>query len=318
MHAEAPASIRFEIGTPLPPSEGRQALLSMGWGDVDAGPFGAVHVPLPLDGLGPSPSSELLTTADEVSTAVAGGFRLARTRGFLAGARAWDGEDAEHGTRVAYRELLELVEEQRFHLLRVWNVLPRLHEGPRDLDRYMRFCVGRARAFDDVLGPGFERRLCAMSAVGCDRGPQVLCFLAGREPGRPLESPRQVSAYRYPPRYGPRSPSFARAIATPHGTFVSGTASIVGHESVHVGDVAAQTRETLTNLEALTGVAGGGLRAARVYLRHPRDHETVQAILRERTPACHAQFARAEICRPELLVEIEGVADGSDALEGGA
>ncbi len=37
--------------------------------------------------------------------------------------------------------------------------------------------------------------------------------------------------------------------------FISGTASIVGHRSLHIGDTAAQTRETLTNIEALLGEA---------------------------------------------------------------
>ena len=64
----------------------------------------------------------------------------------------------------------------------------------------------------------------------------------------PVENPRQVSAYRYPPTYGPRvADLLARgagrtSAAATIALFISGTASIVGHETVHQGDVRAQTR----------------------------------------------------------------------------
>src|SRR5439155_626739 len=69
---------------------------------------------------------------------------------------------------------------------------------------------------------------------------------------------------------------------------ISGTASIVGHRSLHVGDTAAQTRETLANIEALLAEANrvarsarfglGGL-ACKVYVRRPADLPVIQAEL---------------------------------------
>jgi chorismate lyase/3-hydroxybenzoate synthase len=80
-------------------------------------------------------------------------------------------------------------------------------------------------------------------------------FLAGAHPPTHLGNPRQVNAYEYPTIYGPRSPSFARATLCRSDSathlFISGTASVVGHQSQHVGSADLQALETVTNLRAL-------------------------------------------------------------------
>ncbi|HMX11830.1 MAG TPA: hypothetical protein PKE61_13070, partial [Burkholderiaceae bacterium] len=148
-------------------------------------------------------------------------------------------------------------------------------------------------------------------------------FLAGRQPVTPIENPRQVSAYRYPSRYGPAAPSFSRAALADLGggglgLFISGTASIVGHETEHLGDVRAQTRETLTNLRTVCEVAsqrtGRLFRVEElelvVYLRHPADLAAVRdelaGALGADSPALRSAIVvQADICRADLLVEIE-------------
>jgi enamine deaminase RidA (YjgF/YER057c/UK114 family) len=99
--------------------------------------------------------------------------------------------------------------------------------------------------------------------------------------------------------------------------FVSGTASVVGHESRHRDDVAAQARETLRNIRALIGgeeATDGVLRDSRfspvkVYLRRAEDRPIVQRILQDELgEATPILYLAAEICRPELLVEVEGLA----------
>jgi chorismate lyase/3-hydroxybenzoate synthase len=159
-------------------------------------------------------------------------------------------------------------------------------------------------------------------------------FLAGREAPRAVENPRQVSAYRYPSQYGPRAPTFSRgALASVGGgreaLFLSGTASIVGHQTLHAGDVARQTEETLANVAAVVDAANAlstiGPHAHRVdtldctvYVRHPQDLTTVREVLARRlgpdAPALrNAIYLRADVCRADLLVEIEahGIASAS-------
>ena len=151
--------------------------------------------------------------------------------------------------------------------------------------------------------------------------PLVVHVLASREPGRHIENPRQMAAHRYPERYGPKSPSFARgtvAGAAWGGTvFVSGTASIVGHESVFPGDPARQTEETMRNVEAVLdeagvpgrgGPLGGRLGSLRVYVRFPEHQEVIRlALLASTGEVVPTAWLQAEICREELLVEIEAI-----------
>jgi chorismate lyase/3-hydroxybenzoate synthase len=176
-------------------------------------------------------------------------------------AEAGAGIAIESLTFEVYRRLLRGVTRAGFpHLLRVWNFVPRIHDKSSGLENYMRFCKGRSDAFAAHYGVSFPDRLPAASAVGCPGDSLVVHLLASREPGDHVENPRQVSAYRYPERYGPKSPSFARGTKAPRGwdgvVFVSGTASIVGHESVFPGDPVRQVEETMRNIEAVVDAAG--------------------------------------------------------------
>ncbi|MAA75671.1 MAG: hypothetical protein CMN28_13300 [Salinisphaeraceae bacterium] len=198
-------------------------------------------------------------------------------------------------------------------LLRAWHFLPRLNAGEGDQERYRLFCSGRREAIDaGVLG---DHALPAATVVGAD-GEQLLAqFLLCQEPLEAIENPRQISAYEYPRRYGPHPPAFARA-ARVRGSqlLLSGTASIVGHETRHAGDVVAQLDESLANVEALISAADGdgarslaALLSLRVYLRHADDSDAVQRRLRDWLPdSVPRVFVRADLCREDLLIELEG------------
>ncbi|MDT4870422.1 Chorismatase [compost metagenome] len=161
-------------------------------------------------------------------------------------------------------------------------------------------------------------RVPAACALGLAGGPLSIAFLAGSTPAVPIENPRQVSAYHYPAEYGPRSPTFSRvAMVYPPGQellFISGTASIVGHQSVHLDDVVAQTRESLDNIEAVLAEAQrlspqGFFALAdlsyRVYIRHAADLGAVMAVMAGRVASAETLYLQADVCRSELLVEIE-------------
>ena len=100
--------------------------------------------------------------------------------------------------------------------------------------------------------------------------------------------------------------------------FVSGTASIVGHATLHPGDVVAQTRETMANIEAVLAEANRlasqpGFDLASLYykvsVRHPADLAQIRTELERivgTTP--NAVYLQADVCRQELLLEIEATA----------
>ncbi|MGI9491324.1 MAG: pteridine-dependent deoxygenase, partial [Geminicoccaceae bacterium] len=144
------------------------------------------------------------------------------------------------------------------HLLRIWNVVDAINETQEGLERYRSFCVGRSRAFADRGFP--DLKLPAASGVGSEAPGLMISFIAATDPGRQIENPRQVSAFRYPRQHGPKSPSFSRALIYPETAddsllFISGTASIVGHETVHVGSLEEQFEETCRNVDAVMAAA---------------------------------------------------------------
>lgn len=235
------------------------------------------------------------------------------------------GGDIESAAAEAYERLLVAVRPSAHpYLLRIWNYFAAINEGDGDAERYRRFCVGRARGVDGM----FNDPPPAATAIGTDGGPGRLQVVAlcSRSPALALENPRQTPAWRYPREHGPVSPGFSRGAVlgadgeTP-SLLASGTASIVGHVSQHVGDCAAQLQESLRNLDALMAEASArcgrhfapaGCEALRVYLRHEADLEAAQGVMAgSGIPPNRISYLRGDVCRRELDVELEGVFAGA-------
>jgi chorismate lyase / 3-hydroxybenzoate synthase len=254
------------------------------------------------------------------------GVRFRRTADMLFGCIALsEGRSRAHptlqeATTHAYREMCATLDAHGYpHLLRVWNYLPDINGDSSGTERYREFNTARRQALR-ACGRPLTGNVPAASALGAAAdSPVVVYFLAARTAPTCVENPRQVSAYHYPRQYGTHSPVFSRATVLQQqrsaALFISGTASIVGHRSLHVGDAAAQTREALTNIEALLGEANRrtpgarftfGALACKVYVRRPRDLAAIRRELDSAVgPATRAVYLQADICRQDLLVEIE-------------
>ncbi|HET7269148.1 MAG TPA: pteridine-dependent deoxygenase, partial [Oleiagrimonas sp.] len=92
---------------------------------------------------------------------------------------------------------------------------------------------------------------------------------------------------------------------------ISGTAAITGHESRHSDDLIAQLTEIRTNIDALLAQANmpAGLDAdapLKVYLRHADDARLVADYLDQHMPRCPRVLVQGDVCRHELLVELDG------------
>lgn len=225
---------------------------------------------------------------------------------------------------TAYRSIVRDLCAAARHPLRIWNFVPQIQAPLGGGDRYMAFNAGRFAAYSEWYGGAgsFSGRLPTASAVGVGGDALWIHILAADAPGAPIENPRQIPSYRYSERYGPRPPCFARATRLGSLLLIGGTASILGEESRHAGDVEAQTRETLANIAAVIAHADGranggdggdalsGLRDLRVHVLRPSDAPRVRAIVAELVPQiAEIELVQADLCRKELLVEIEGRAE---------
>jgi hypothetical protein len=262
-----------------------------------------------------------------LSVAVRDAERFTLVSARVANARAMADADFERCAAEVYAALAAVVGSRPGrHPVRFWNHIPDIrHSGSAGIDRYMVFNAGRFAACSEWFGSpdAFERLLPTASAVGHDGADLVVHLLAADAPGTAVENPRQVPSYRYSRRFGPRPPCFARATSvrwSPGAAatiLVGGTASIRGEETMHVGNLRAQAAETFDNLAALVRSAGAEgpatFEALRVYYVHPADRTTVEHVVAEAFPhLADVEYVKADLCRPELLVEIEGVARGKE------
>ncbi|HKB83860.1 MAG TPA: hypothetical protein VKD04_11725 [Burkholderiales bacterium] len=277
-----------------------------------------------LPAIGADRAFEVWTSAAPVRDGTRGRIRSARNAQILFGSVEIPQDDRTDYDVLIYRDycaIFDYLDDLAYpHLVRIWHYLPDIHLDERALERYKRFSVGRHEAFV-AKGRAISKDAPAASAVGKRSGNTVICFLAAPRPGIPIENPRQISAYAYPEQYGPRGPTFSRALFTSwddmRQLYVSGTAAICGHLSQHEGDVRAQAVETILNVHSVMDEAQArGLIDVRrnadllfkVYLRQPEVRAIVQAHLREAFgPAPSIVYLQADICRRELLLEIEAV-----------
>jgi len=240
----------------------------------------------------------------------------------------------------AFERLGTQLKKQRFRLdqvLRTWIyqghlVLP---EGEtqryKELNRARTDFFGETQFLKKYLPPKHQGTVFpASTGIGADDVDVVLGAIALDTKRRdvivvPLENPHQTSAFDYGSVYSPQSPKFSRAMAVAVADecmiFVSGTASITDSESRHNEDPVKQTEQTLDNIAILIegenlarhGISGftcglGNLECVRVYVKRPSELELIRQVCERRLPEVPTIYTVADVCRPELLVEIEGVA----------
>jgi len=183
----------------------------------------------------------------------------------------------------------------------------------------------------------FSQGFPAATGIGMSLGNFVLDCIAIKEKTdleiTPVKNPVQVCAYDYSEKVligsktqksFPRlSPKFERAklyrTDDHYSLLISGTAAIHNEVSLAKGDAAKQTEITLDNIDKLIEVASGIIEKTgktlkrvtypylRVYIKNSVDYSAVKNICENHTRQIDPVYLIGDICRQELLVEIEGV-----------
>ena len=245
----------------------------------------------------------------------------------------------------AFSGMHSLLKEHEFELdqvLRTWIYQGHLLQPEGGTQRYKELnrartdFFGKTRFLQDYLPKGYKGRAYpASTGIGADALPNeqgdVVISAVALDTKRkdviavPLENPNQTSAFDYGEVYSPQSPKFSRAMAVAVDDtcliFVSGTASITDSESRHIGAPVKQTEQTLDNIAALItgenlerhGISDfvcslENLECVRVYVKRQSELEVIRQVCERRLPEVPTIYTVADVCRPELLVEIEGVA----------
>jgi len=251
------------------------------------------------------------------SVVTSGGLRQVHAGGLFAADPAADTTAGAEAAFAAMEAILAAEGMDYGHVVRQWNYIEGMLEvenGGRQ--RYQDFNdVRSARYATSEFPHGYP----AATGIGQVAGGVVLEFIAVDAPDEveiaPVSNPRQIDAHRYSEGVlvgevvAKTSPKFERAKRVARdGTetvFVSGTASIIGEESVAIGDVAAQTTITLENIATLT--PDGSLSSLRAYVKQAEDIPAVRAVCESALGDIPALYVHSDVCRDELLVEIEGI-----------
>ena len=147
--------------------------------------------------------------------------------------------------------------------------------------------------------------------------------------GGPIDNPIQVPAHRYSGKVLAQgseavrtTPKFERGRLLRDTVFISGTAAIKGEDSELSTDPVLQTRAAIDVVEHLIepgNICPGCRRfrfdALRVYIKHEEDTDLIARTVRNHWKGVPVHFMVADICRPELLLEIEGTGSTRRFLE---
>jgi chorismate lyase/3-hydroxybenzoate synthase len=263
-------------------------------------------------------------TLHDVTVSLRIGPRATLASVSISDARSLEPSDFADRVTAAYQAIeSSIADTEHAHIVRWWNGIPGIHDRiDTSRDRYMAFNAGRFAAMRRRYGDaGLADEAPAASGVGIAGDALVIHALAAATPGRSMQNARQRPAVRYSSRFGPLPPCFARAtlssdVSDTPTLLISGTAAILGEDTVHTGELDAQLAVTLDHLRKLISDARiatpddeiDSVRSLRVYVPTGSTSKLLADRLAKAFPAAAIEFVVAELCRRDLLVEIECIA----------
>jgi enamine deaminase RidA (YjgF/YER057c/UK114 family) len=281
------------------------------------------------------PDAKVRYLGPNLVTVAYDGIRWIHCAGVMPSAKTAHGQSAE--AFESMRGLLATVGASFDQVVRTWLYLGGITAEEDGLERYRELNRARTDFFEGIRfggnglassgGSSFYPASTGIGTLGRGLVTACLALQTSRRDVRllPLENPLQTPSYCYEKKFSMKSPKFSRAMALVLGnyvtTWVSGTASIVNSETRHPGDIERQTGQTIDNIECLIskgnfgrqGLRGAGatladLAKVRVYIKRPEDYAKCREVCERRLGRLPTIYAFADVCRPDLLVEIEGVA----------
>ena len=214
-------------------------------------------------------------------------------------------------------------------IVRQWNYIEDITGVKDGIQNYQMFNDARSAFYSEVDWPdGYP----AATGIGCAAGGVAVCVYAVKNAAKlssPIDNPIQIPAHKYSNRVlasgceaVKTTPKFERARLLDDTVLISGTAAIKGEDSEISSDPSLQAKAAIEVVESLT--APGNIRCGnrrfrfnslRVYIKREQDAETIIDTLTAHWASVPMHFMIAGICRPELLLEIEGTGSAARFLE---
>ncbi len=215
-------------------------------------------------------------------------------------------------------------------IVRQWNYIENITAFSSEVQNYQEFNRARTAFYEKTT---WENGYPAATGIGIKTGgvvvetDAILC-LSPLIKNVPVNNEFQVPAYQYSGQvlagggHERITPKFERArfLGSPGNAcvYISGTAAIRGEQSVQDAGAVEQTRITIENIFNLIktenlnfcGCYAGiepRFEVFIVYLKNEQDFEAIRGFIEKNYPMVSPVYLLADICREELLVEIEAV-----------
>lgn len=210
------------------------------------------------------------------------------------------------------------------NIYRQWNYIQDITAIKDGNQNYQEFNDARSEFYSHTT---WNNGYPAATGIGMSHGGVMVELYAcrGIEINAPIDNPMQISAHNYSQKVlegnirqnfnHKTTPKFERARIIGNTLYISGTAAIKGELSIACDNTilqAAATMEIMDNLVAKKNIPitnnGSKYDILRVYVKHEKDIQAVRHFMEQNYPAASKQYLVCDICRPELLIEIEGTA----------
>ncbi len=220
-----------------------------------------------------------------------------------------------------FKNLENLLRKEGFpinSIIRQWNYIERITDFDGNEQRYQMFNNARS---DFYSLTDWENGYPAATGIGADLGGLVVdidafIFKKSNCYATPIDNKLQIAAHAYSENVlenaGTKktTPKFERAKKITCGKneviYISGTAAIRGEESLFGVGIERQLKITMENIAELIGDAK--IKLLRVYLKDSSFYEISKSLLDSYQLNIPISYMCTDVCRDELLIEIEGVA----------
>ena len=243
----------------------------------------------------------------------------------------------EQSTQIfeTIKRILDKEEMPISSIVRQWNYISQITCINKEKQHYQEFNDARSHFYNQSIWPsGYP----AATGIGTESGGVVVDLFAVRSKGEnvklyPLDNKLQVAAHAYSQEVlvGREDKAF-KTRTTPKFergkvvnsldnalVYISGTAAIRGEGTLAETDIKKQTIITLENIEELISISNlkeagveivepTKIKSLRIYIKAARDYEMAKMVVDKILPNVPAIYLRGDICRDNLLIEIEGIA----------
>ncbi|MFI3294621.1 MAG: hypothetical protein R3Y19_01220 [Rikenellaceae bacterium] len=244
----------------------------------------------------------------------------------------------EAQSREVFEKLYSILEAEQMavkNIDRQWNYIEHITRCEHDLQHYQVFNDVRSEYYSHTeWTSGYP----AATGIGTVAGGIIIEIDAATLRNTrtvALDNSLQIAAHEYSKSVllgeatQKSTPKFERARAIVYQSifgdreamiYISGTAAIRGELSLLDMGIADQTRITLENIAYLIGLENlekhgiepqrlPVLKYMRVYLKYAKDFVAAREVVSRIHPTIPALYVVSDVCRDELLIEIEGLAE---------